>query len=533
MKKKIFLSLILASILSLIFAVGVSAASTNEFGTVEKSNTIDLTGMAQDADLRVVLFDGTEYHTYPSQYIVTSATDITLNFDKINAAFGKSYTKASVIRIEIPRHVLKIVGGWFNYSNNDNLVEVFFPSDSNVYHFAWGCFEDNGSLQKINIPASLTEYGGQNHFAKCSSLTEITFDEGYSVSYIPLNFLQSCKSLEAIVFPNCVTEIRGGAFSSCAKLKTIVLGNSLQTMAGAMSDCATSGSTWYLPASFYSSSVTSEPPSNMFHWAGGQTNGVSGNNNNPKNITFVYTGTKADAEALMARFKAADASTGENCVGLSRLYNATLCTEAEYKELTGKNVGEGATGYYLVYGYSACDAFYNGNHAETEAEQRFEGDAYLTSYCEYSTCPRCQEGTKTEICAPLFVNKGYSREIDGAFFDFGFAANKEAIALYEEITGETLSYGVIAANKSLSQNGALFDENGKAIEGAIAMSFDATSYDTYNVKITGISEEFRASELYCCAYVYEAGTTSYIGEKVTELASLISYDKVPTDDTEE
>ena len=58
MKKRIFLFTLLAVCFTLLFAIGVSAATTNEFGTVETSDKIDLTGMSTDTKARVVLFDG-------------------------------------------------------------------------------------------------------------------------------------------------------------------------------------------------------------------------------------------------------------------------------------------------------------------------------------------------------------------------------------------------------------------------------------------------------------------------------------------
>lgn len=505
MKKKLLLGIMFVLIFTCMLVISISAASTNEFGTVEKSDTIDLTGMATDTDLRVVLYDGTEYHTYPAQYIVTNATDITLNFEKINSAFSKEYTKASVIRIEIPRHVLKIVSGWFNYANNDNLVEVFFPSDSQVYYFAWGCFEQSDSLEKINLPRSLTEYNGQNHFTKCYKLKEVTFDEGYSVSYIPLNFFQSCTSLETIVFPNCVTEIRGGAFGSCSNLKTIVFGAKLQTMAGSMSDCATGGSVWYLPETFYSSSVTSEPPSNMFHWAGEQTNGVSGTGNNPKNITFVYTGTKEQALALQARFKAADQAIGENCVGLSRIYNATVCTEAEYEVLTGKKVGEIATGYYLVYDYSQCKAFYNDNHINKE-ELVYGDNRYFEEANIATVCTRCPVKDVKQTLAPLFKSLGYSYSTSAVMQ--GFAIDRTSLEDYEAYyVDKEITFGLVAVVESNAQDGMLLSSTKKA-----QVDYTDEVYDIFEMKVTGLVDEKTETSLFICGYVKIDEEIYYLNE---------------------
>lgn len=490
MKKKVFLTMLTCIVLCVVLAIYAGAATTNEFGTVEKSNTIDLTDMSTDETARVVLYDGTEYHTYPARYIVKNSTSFSLDFTRVNTAFTKEYGKNSIIRIEIPINVIKIttqLNGGKNSNYGQALVEVVFPKNTAVTTFEWGCFEACSKLESIVIPGTLTTYNGQNHFAKCTSLKEVTFGEGYNVSYIPLNCFQSCSSLEYIKFPNCVTEIRGGAFASCSKLKTIIFGDSLQTMGGPMSDCSTSGSVWYLPASFYSSSVTSTPPSNMFHWAGDQTNGVSGTSNNPKNITFVYTGTKAEAEALQARFKTADATTGENCIGLSRIYNATLCTEAEYEQLTGKKVGEIATGYYIVYGYNKCKAFYENKHnygdvnsctddAKCERNCGYAVQSQFTGHkivkkMEYANgfgkngvynciCENAEYCTVIDGYAlnetknPIITFKGYSvpEKENSLAINVGYEIDYTLLIKYEEVTGEEVKLSLFMVNSQTKDN---------------------------------------------------------------------------------
>ena len=164
MKRKIFLAMLACVVLCAFLAICASAATTNEFGTVETSSTIDLTGMATDTDLRVVLYDGTEYHTYPAQYIVTSANDITLDFTKINAAFGKNYSTEndSVIRIEIPRHVKTMARTtiWLRYSSlpvqlsqHSNGVALSRTKDSkkSIFRQALQLLTDRTILQNAHL----------------------------------------------------------------------------------------------------------------------------------------------------------------------------------------------------------------------------------------------------------------------------------------------------------------------------------------------------------------------------------------------
>jgi hypothetical protein len=312
--------------------------------------------------------------------------------------------------------------------------------------------------------------------------------------------------LTEIVFPNSVTHIGGGAFSSCAKLKKIVLGASLQTMDGAMSDCATSGSTWYLPATFYASSVASNPPSNMFHWAGNKTDGVSGNNNNPKNITFVFTGTKTQALALQARFKAADEATGENCIGLSRIYDAILCTEAEYFELTGKKVGESATGNYFIYGYSQCKAFYGGQHGETVTEKRFAGADYFSAYKSYTGCERCTDKDEDVLADALFTYKGFST--DGNSIVYDIRINKDAITAYKA-TGKEIKYGIVAS--PIFNGGALLDNEGAIVDNrVVAAEFSGSEYSILQIKILNVAENLKTTPIHCCAYIVDGSKVKYL-----------------------
>ncbi len=534
MKKRIILFTLIIACLTFLFAIGVSAATTNEFGTLETSTTIDLTGMSTDTKARVVLFDGTEYHTYPSQYIVKNAGDIAYDFTKINTDFGKEYGVSSVIRIEIPNTVKVIVSGLFNYGKNNNLKEVYFPADSQVYKFNWGCFEQNTGLEKINIPASLTEYHGTNHFAKCSSLKYITFDEGYSVSAIPTNFLQSCSSLEELVFPNSVTQIGSNAFASCGKLKKVVFGAKAQVMLPSSSDCGKEGSTWYIPATFYASNVTTEPESNMFHHQGKENNGNSGNTNNPKNITFVYTGTYEEALALRARCKAADQANGENCVGLKRLWDATLCTEAEYKELTGKNIGESATGNYLIYGYNECKAFYEGEHSVSTTKNEFEGEAYITPYKTYARCTRCEAKTETgTVCDALFTYKGFST--DGESIVYDIKVNKEAIEFYNEATNDEFKYGIVVSQ--IYNDGVLLNNDGSITDNKVlAIKLSEADFVSVQVKILNIADSLKTTPLHCCAYIVDGGKVKYIydvkdenGQPVVDAydtANQVSYSQI-------
>ena len=396
-----------------------------------------------------------------------------------------------------------------------------------------GCFESNTSLLSVHFSASMETFDGTNHFASCTSLKTVTFDPNAPVTYIPNNFLQACKALETIVFSNNIVSYGSSVFSSCTSLKTVNFGASAQTMVGAVSDSGP-GQTWYIPAGFYAASVETDPTSTLFHWQGNQNNNLSGTNNGPKNITFVFTGTKAEAEALMARFKAVDAATGESCIGLSRLYNATLCTEAEYEKLTGSKVGEGTDlGYFFVYGYNTCKAFYQGAHApKAELRYDFSGEDYISTFCSYADCTRCPVSVETKIVDELFISTGYSRSGDAFMYDI--KVSFEAIEAYKNFCNDVLgekveiNYGlVVSGNQTLEE---LIDSEGEATDTSVMnMVFDNTVYAKIQVKFNNVlTTEQKALKLHACAYVIENGSVSYIGNGVTAKAStMVCYNDIP------
>lgn len=528
MKRRILIIATIMAMLICMLAISVSAASTNEFGTVETSDKIDLTGMATDSDVKVVLFDGTEYHTYPSQYIVTSATDITLSFAKINEAFGTSYDLKSVIRIEIPRHVLKIDSGDFNYGKNNNLKEVFFPVDSKLTEIAWGAFEQNSGLEKINFPKSLQNIGN-NAFCKCTSLKYVTFAEDSTITEIKgEKVFYECKSLEELVLPNSLVKVGNSIIGVAAKIKKIVLGANMETLPGAMSDINPKGTVIYFSAKFYAPSVTSEPPANMFHWAG-----AGGQNNNPKYLTFVYTGTKEQAEALQARFGKVD--------GLQRLSQATLCSVSEYTELTGLEVGVGSqTGNYLIYGYSACDAFYNGVHDVQKVNDcadkctrcdkivlnenpvhklsydctfanGFNEDGNLHEYCSNQYC----EYTKDTKVDKIFDFSGYSvKENEPTAICASFIVNHKSLDLYKEHNENvTIEYGFIA-KKSTDDNAVLEYKDGSIVSNAektIVVPIEST-YSGFDFVLRGFNLDGSQDnvELVISAYIGNGSDIFYM-----------------------
>ena len=87
--KRIILTLMLVVALTCLLAIATSAATTNEFGDVEiipgmsEKSVFGDDGRESTFTTRIVLFDGTEYHTYPSYYVFTNDENTTYNFSHL------------------------------------------------------------------------------------------------------------------------------------------------------------------------------------------------------------------------------------------------------------------------------------------------------------------------------------------------------------------------------------------------------------------------------------------------------------------
>ena len=141
---------------------------------------------------------------------------------------------------------------------------------------------------------------------------------------------------------------------------------------------------------------------------------------------------------------------------------------------------------------------------------------------------------KEEIAPALIECLGYSMPEDGrGQIAIGFNINSEAIKEYEEITGKTLKYGAFAVAQEKLGTNDIFDENGTVANFAITAEITSYEFSSFELKITGFTDEYKDDKLALGAYVIATdkdGTEySYIqhGEpKQNEKYVFTSYDEV-------
>lgn len=521
MKKKILLICLMVSLFVVIFALGTSAATTNEFSsTVETIEGINLEGMSTDTTSRVVLYDGNEYHTYPSCYIVTNNASFTYDFTRI----GGSYSVSSVIRIEIPTTVTAIPGdGSTNPLTRYNVVEVYFPENSTITAFSYGCFANSSTLKKVNVPKSVTTLNTYT-FYNSTSIEEINFHKESKIKDIPANTFVSCKSIRSLTLPNSIETIADKAlnFGQNCVITELRLGDNLIDFGGKHFD-------WvqykdkifriYAPDTFLANIDTVEYPV----YSSPQKGTFTAYPSSLYAVCIYFCGDKDQLDELIAK--------------------------SEYDKFTNANVVEwdpsksddeyGALNTWtIVYNYSECKAFYDNEHLEDTnpcliectrcnmAEVDPNGQHSFTdkiTYADYYSNGTLAKACATENCpyhtnplidntiAPLFTYLGFSS--NGVDITVGYTVNIEAYNDFVECGNALASFGVVgyipnAENPNpliASASGVELVEPKYTIHAIIP-----TMYSGFDFIIRGF-DAVETVSLVMSAYIYDGSKITYLG----------------------
>ena len=142
-------------------------------------------------------------------------------------AFG--YCK-SLTSIEIPRSLNNTynLDGMYNhiggpFTGCSSLTDVTF--EEGTTKIAACLFDSCGGIVNIVIPDTVTVIGKQA-FYDCDNLESVIISD--SVDEIDGSAFAGCTSLESIVMPNSVTWVGGYAFSNCTSLSSVTLSKSLE-----------------------------------------------------------------------------------------------------------------------------------------------------------------------------------------------------------------------------------------------------------------------------------------------------------------
>ena len=539
MKRKLLLVLSLTVIAMLLLAFTVSAEGlipldvdpgldcddslVSYFDSIAEPKTISTTE-------RAVLTDGTKFYVVPTYYIVGDSTIYYQSYGKLNTAVGYDLItsfKENLVRIQLPSGMKEIRQTSGKFENHKQLREIHFPLTLTIIE-AQDAFGGCSSLEYISSIAHMTQINvacfsgcsklsceivwpsavksiGRDMFSNCSSLTNVVISEG--VTGIGLRAFQLCTSLTEIKLPNSVTSIAKGAFINCYKLTTFSFGAGFTTFVRSNSDYETFQNTSklkyvYLPETFVDAVE------------GAKAGDYKGIFTGSSKVTFFYTGSYENAIIVRDKMK----STGANApIGDAEvvLFDPSV-DYTSYAESLGKSV--------IVAGYSACEAFYNGEHDVSESYELIYGEKMLlSSAVKAKICAQCgMQDDATELGA-LFVSYGYST--DGKSVVQGFFIDRTVKEAYESVLGK-LDFGVVAAADTRDDRANGIDVLAD-IEKYVAVDMASAQYDYFEIKVNNVAENNADTALFFCCYVQYGGATYYIHNGVmANTVNSVTYNEI-------
>ena len=539
--KKAILFAIMAVAFCFVFSFSLLAASTDEFGSVEIINGIDLSKMSTDEKALVVLYDGTEYHTYPANYIVKSSSDLGVDFSKLNSATGKSYGVGSIIRIVIPTTVKKHTTAINGNQGGKNLVEVIYPQDTQVSELVWGALMNCSKLEGIEIPATV-QHLGQDAFSNCGVLEYVTFAENSQLTKIDKGCFASCKKLTEVVLPNSVQSIGKGVFYNCTGLNKLVLGANTTVFDGELVGAYAYGDAnpfleIYMNGAF-ATGADSLSNTNLLG---------RGNDRDLGRYVIFFTGTKEQALSLVSKYSGDVNLKNVNIVAFDPSKTSGqdyLGMDAYRSDITVN------TNRVLVYGYGLCDAFYGGEHAEGQVlnscqfgcgrncgkvellenpqhnlniSESLGENGYFGSICIKESCTVCNTVTVDKEISSLFESLGYSActYTKGLSITQGFKVNNSAIEAYKAYAPD-FTFGVLATVNSEGEAYAPSLES----ENVISTEFAKLTNNYVDIKVKGIPADKSDALIVLCAYIKVGGKTLYLDNGVCgETVVGISYNE--------
>lgn len=522
MKKRLLIAMFVVICMSLLVVVASAAAPIPQkptldvdFGTV---TTIDgFTPPSQlyvNTDERVLLVDENGvYVTYPSYYITKDSATFDVNFNNLNSATGKSYSKASIAMIEIPNGVTTI-------SNN-----TFSGTGYTV-------------CQYVQFPGTITTFGN-NVFNTNKACRVVEFIDGTEPLAIGDGMFSGAWNggtvAEYVKFPNNAVSIGNNTFGKTLTNKTIIFGENLESIGTGFFGETTprdKDTFIYMPEKFFAD--TSKVFANLFGNHGPY-------HNNHLRLTIFYTGSQENAKKLT-----------DACAALQEGYvfnNATFVSASEYVYETNKPAKDlSAT---IVYDFGKCDAFYNGvhntvkqnacveactncglgviNHADVNAEKitltYSNGLGNLGVRNTVCTNEGC--GYKlTEQTEAIFQTEGYSIPEDGrSELVICYVVDKALLAEYEKLNSVAYTYGVFAIAANNIENNEIIDTD------KVVMAEVERSYASFEMKLSGFDTvEKKNAELAFGAYIKDKnGNIVYIQPGIlneNEKYSFITYDTI-------
>lgn len=390
--------------------------------------------------------------------------------------------------------------------------------DSKSPIIGYRMFYDCDSLTSITLENTIEirEQGFNNPDGGILNITELVLPEGLTTIG---NYAFARAKITELVLPSTLTTVGKNVFQGSTTLqKIVVLGPVL-------------GEAMFMNCSALNEAVFTE---NFITFSKDAFSSVS-----QTSFLTYYTGTDID------RIKSV-------CSNTTRLSQAKYYT---YEDYLDENYTYNK--FMVIYDCNLCDVAFDGIHTNPGddgdcttalicsmcneytirealshiSNERLTYTSFMKEGEYYVGCTNegCEHGS-TEKLEALFTCFGYSTpEYEGGAVALGYFVNHKAIERYEELSGNTVKYGLYAAVKDTLGDNDIIDSNGNASAGAIKAGFENSAYSNLFIKMFGFGDK-KDAEFTIGAYIeiVNDGASEYsylqIGEpKEGEKYAFIKY----------
>ena len=552
MKRKLILSVLVATVVMCLFAITISATAIDTDTTVTlegsfmvtEGNVTNPTVNLYDEDgYALVWYLNTDNMLVSDRAVnLITVTDNKAKFNDVSKFYGGSQQKGVIVvnlrddfvadgLAEIKTFDSNFQFGYYGANRNVPIQYFYFPKTATeiidrMFQNTQLIIADiepgtpitrmgvhavtQTNLKEFFVPNDITAFIEQDKVGVFEStpLEKITFEEGSQIKVIPYKCFYFCSNLKEVVLPNSVEEIHDRAFQftyfdANASLEKLVLGANFKTFKSVISEYyfvrgTSSLKEVYLPATFNADNVDSETAYQLFTIC--------------PNAVFYYCGTEEAWDELIENIPLKKSATQSG-------------DDTNVYILDAKANGK------VVFNYNPCDAFYNGEHTKDQEKSNacvetcarcgnmtinHSQDAEFSTSISYESflangekITKClSEGCSlntnptVESTAPLFTCIGYSAPENGDDgISIRYTVNSSAIEEYKKLSGTTLSYGLFATTKQAVGSSDIFDKDGNTVNGAIALDVTESGFAFISLKMVGFdTEDSKKAEFAIGAY---------------------------------
>jgi len=556
MKKKILFCLVLMSLLVCLLAISASAADMVNYCTVE-----------------LTLTNGEVVTAYCS----TSGNQMQRdNLYKTPDSSGEKYSWEDVVVFDCRNQVLvgsntpRTFAGVGCNSLAKNVTTVYLSEY--FTHFLNSTFTSGWtSLDTVYIPSTVTEIKGFSG----SAVKNVVFAKGSQLTTIGGDAFNGCKQLKDINLSECksLKTIGANAFRSCESLKSVTLNEGLESIGYNGFYLAGLEGTFVVPNSLTvldAGALLSTKIETLVLGDGALSIGYNfaGTLDRTDNayLKKVYISAETTVSGSNVFFKCASPVSfyivGEDCEEAKALLlsNSAALTSRYMTFIESKDAtDETGAGYGIIYtGYNRCAAFYGNVHDyELQGEpsscvieckrcgemvssggehsyaitEEFEGGKYISPCVITKSCTVCGNVASTVGLGAIFEWVGYSVPEEPIGGSVGitqcFKVNYVYLADYENSTGKSLQYGLVAANGAQTSPLSLVDGKVQGADGTVKASMREMKFSYFEIKIAGITSANFDTALVFCSYISDGKEIYYVNNgELSKTATGASYNQL-------